>query len=245
MLTQTLAKSESTLHRFICGNLESLKQDGIREVLLNFHKTWYSANIMKLTVSGKHSLEQLEQWAIALFSKVENKNVVVPNLGEPALPFTHENLGKIQRYKPVLDKDEISIYWVLPYCEKEYKSQPLVYFSHLFGHEGQNSLLSYLIKEGLAMNLAAGVDHEQGVFSNFYIKIGLTQKGLKDTNHVLAAVFKYAQRLVEVGPQDFVHDECKTIGTIKFDYADKGSVINYCVQLSGKMQHFDTEDDIP
>jgi len=81
-------------------------------------------------------------------------------LGKPELPFTHQNLGKIQRYKPVLDKNELSIYWILPYCEKEYKSQPLKYFTHLFGHEGQNSILSYLKKEGLAMNLSAGSDNE-------------------------------------------------------------------------------------
>jgi secreted Zn-dependent insulinase-like peptidase len=85
------------------------------------------------------------------------------------------------------------------------------------------------------MNLEAGCDHEQGVFSNFYITIGLTQKGLKETNQVLAAVFKYAQTLVERGPQDFVFDECKSIGTIKFDYADKGSAINYCVQMTKYM----------
>jgi len=68
----------------------------------------------------------------------------------------------------------------------------LQYFSHLFGHEGENSLLSYLKKEDQAMSLTAGCDHEQGVFSNFYISIGLTQKGLKETKQVLAAVFKYA-----------------------------------------------------
>ena len=50
------------------------------------------------------------------------------------------------------------------------------------------------------MNLSAGSDHEQGVFSDFYINVGLTQKGLKEPNHVLSAIFKYAQRLVEVGP---------------------------------------------
>ena len=134
---------------------------------------------------------------------------------------------------------------MLPYCEKEYKAQPLSYFSHLFGHEGENSLLSYLKKEGQAMNLTAGCDHEQGVFSNFYISIGLTQKGLKETNQVLAAVFKYAQRLVEAGPQDFVFDECRSIGTIRFDYADKGSAIDYCVKMTKYMQHFSTVEDIP
>lgn len=105
MLLQTLSHEDSTLHRFNCGSLESLKQEGIRETLLNFHKTWYSSNIMKLTVSGKHSLEQLEEWAVKYFSEVENKNVVLPDLSQPSKPFSESNLGKIQRYKPVQDKD--------------------------------------------------------------------------------------------------------------------------------------------
>lgn len=114
---------------------------------------------MKLTVSGKHSLEQLEKWASEMFTPVENKNVVLPNFGEPALPFSHANLGLIQKYKPVLDKDELVIYWVLPYCEKEYSTQPLSYLSHLFGHEGENSILSYLKKEGYALTLSCGGGH--------------------------------------------------------------------------------------
>jgi secreted Zn-dependent insulinase-like peptidase len=36
---------------------------------------------MKLCISGKHSIEQLEKWAIQMFSAVENKDVEVPDLG--------------------------------------------------------------------------------------------------------------------------------------------------------------------
>ena len=60
MIKQTMSQQDSALNRFCCGNLESLNKDGIRECLLNFHKKWYSANIMKLTVSGNHSLDKLE-----------------------------------------------------------------------------------------------------------------------------------------------------------------------------------------
>jgi len=55
-MQQDLAHPESQLNRFNTGNIETLKQDGIRDILLNYHKTWYSSNIMKLTVSGKHSI---------------------------------------------------------------------------------------------------------------------------------------------------------------------------------------------
>jgi len=43
---------------------------------------------MKLTVSGKHSLQKLEELAVSLFSQVKNTEVVVPYLGDPALPYT-------------------------------------------------------------------------------------------------------------------------------------------------------------
>ena len=56
-LIQTLAHEESKQPRFQIGNLESLKQPGIREALLDFHKTWYSSNIMNLVLYGKHTIE--------------------------------------------------------------------------------------------------------------------------------------------------------------------------------------------
>lgn len=85
------------------------------------------------------------------------------------------------------------------------------------------------------MGLSAGGDHEMGILSEFRVTIDLTKKGLENYEKVAQAVFKYAQRLAEAGPQEYVHEECRTLGTIKFDFADKGSAINYCVTLSSTM----------
>jgi insulysin len=81
-------------------------------------------------------------------------------------------------------------------------SQPLAYFAHLFGHEGENSLLSYLKEHDLAMSLDvyASVGELNGVFSDFTVDIMLTKTGLKDWKKVVEAVFKYAQILDEEGP---------------------------------------------
>ena len=81
---------------------------------------------------------------------------------------------------------------MLPYYEKDFKTKPLFYFSHLFGHEGQNSLLSYLISEGLALELSAYSDNELWTLSSFFIDITLTEKGLESINDVIEATFKYA-----------------------------------------------------
>ena len=44
---------------------------------------------------------------------------------------------------PIKDEDELSLAWVLPYTGHDIDRRPLDYFSHLLGHEGQNSIFSY------------------------------------------------------------------------------------------------------
>ena len=47
---------------------------------------------MKLVIQGNHSFEKLEELA-QLFTGIENKDVVLPHLGEPEMPYTEANLG--------------------------------------------------------------------------------------------------------------------------------------------------------
>jgi insulysin len=131
-------------------------------------------------VTGNHTLEELEQWVTTMFAPVSNKNTVIPIFETKEAPnFNESSMGKLLRFVPVKDKDILTIYWpALPYSQLEYRSQPLRYFSHLFGHEGANSLLSHLKREGLAMELSAYSDHEIWAVSQFTVDITLTKKGL-------------------------------------------------------------------
>ena len=70
--------------------------------------------MMSLAVTGKHDIEQLEQWVVNKFSDVKNKNVELPDLGTPT-PFPPENLGKLVKFVPIKDKDVMTILWNLPY----------------------------------------------------------------------------------------------------------------------------------
>ena len=90
-----------------------------------------------------------------------------------------------------------------------YKTKPLHYFSHLLGHEGENSVLSYLKKEDLAVDICASVDAELGLFSDLSVKVQLTEKGVNNYDQVLQAIFKYNQRIAEAGPNKNVWLECK------------------------------------
>jgi insulysin len=144
-------------------------------------------------------LELLEKLVNDKFSAIENFDVELPDNREPA-PFGAGQFGKVIKYIPVKDNDQLRMYWILPYCEDKQKSKPLTYLSHLFGHEGENSLLSYLKSEGLALELGAGDDHSMNAISAFMIDIYLTKKGLAQYERVIEAVFQYAQRLRDAGP---------------------------------------------
>lgn len=82
--------------KFGTGNIETLKTRpeaqglNIRDVLLEFHKKYYSANVMKLVILGKEPLEVLESWAVTMFSPIVNKDVPVPEF--PGHPLTVDEL---------------------------------------------------------------------------------------------------------------------------------------------------------
>ena len=94
------------------------------------------------------------------------------------------------------------------------------------------------------MDLSAGGDHELDCMSDFTVTITLTKKGLANTDKVIDAVFKYIQRLKEVGPQQWVFEEERKIGTISFDFAEKGDQMDYAVKLARSMPHFGNPDSM-
>ena len=79
--------------------------------------------------------------------------------------------------------------------------------------------------------------------SDFSVEILLTEKGLANYEAVLAVIFKYSQRLLEVGPQQFIFDEIMQIGQINFDFADKSNAQDNCVFLTEKMQNFKDDEE--
>ncbi len=54
-------KKDHAFNKFGCGNAETLGgTPGARDELIEFHKKYYSSNIMNLCVLSKHSLKTME-----------------------------------------------------------------------------------------------------------------------------------------------------------------------------------------
>ena len=195
---------------------------------------------MNLAIYSHQSIENLEKIVHDIFSSVPNFDAIRPKYVEQ--PFTRELLGNLWKIVPIKDQDYLEIIWFLDNTREYFKSSPLDYFSWLFGHEGENSLLSLLIEEGFALELGSSHYITMDLFTQFQISIQLTTKGLQNYNEVLKFVFNYLQMLKEKGIEKRIFDEIKQVKSIKFNYLDKSRPINYVGGLSNTMQYYPSED---
>lgn len=91
----------------------------IREKLLEFHRTYYSANVMKLVVYGSQSLDTLQQWVEEKFSPIENKSLSYPQF--PSDPYGPEALGSFVEIVPVKDMKSALLYFPMPPVNEHFR----------------------------------------------------------------------------------------------------------------------------
>ncbi|CAD8060302.1 unnamed protein product [Paramecium sonneborni] len=230
----------SQYNKFMIGNLKTLQFDDTRARLQEFHQRYYSANVMKLVIYGSQSIEILEGWAHSYFEAIQNKNLIPPSYN--IMPFDQTNLGQLIKYVPIKDQDYLELIYIIDYLYPNYRSCPGKYLSHLIGHEGENSLLSLLIKEDLAQELSAGPSNTMKQFSEMQIRIKLTKKGLQQYLKVIQYVQEYIELLKQKGPQEWIFKEIQAIKKLEFDFLEKGDPFNYVCTLASRMQLYPIED---
>lgn len=107
----------------------------------------------------------------------------------------------------------------LPPVRDRWDGNPLQYLSHALGHEGENSLMSELIRQDLAVVVMAGpATRLQDTFSGFYVDITLTEKGVRQYEEVIRLTFAQINKFKQQGAQDHYIVERKVMGDIGFAF---------------------------
>ena len=114
--------------------------------------------------------------------------MAIPDYSQPTA-YGPKNSAKLVKMFPVEDVNELKMVWNLPYYGNEIGKIHLKYFVELFGYEGKNSILSYLKSEGLANFLQANKHSVGNFMTKFELCIELTEKGVKQYDRVVEAVF--------------------------------------------------------
>ncbi|WFD22426.1 insulysin [Malassezia equina] len=239
-LEKSLCDHSHAYSKFGTGNLATLWEEprsrgvDIRDELLQFHAKYYSANMMKLVVLGRESVNQLMRWVVEKFSRVPNKGCDAPSF--PGSPLGEEQRGTEVMFRTIKDVHELDILFPFPEQVHLYRSKPGQLISHFLGHEGHGSLFSCLKQRGWVNELSAGSSINAQGFELFKIHMALTHEGYAHYEDVVAAVFQFLHLLRARPIESWMYEEVRRLSELRFTFKEKSSPALYGSGLASQMQ---------
>lgn len=239
-LEKSLSDGSHPYSKFGTGNLTTLWDEprsrgvDIRQELLKFHDKYYSANMMKLVIIGRESMEQLTRWVVEKFSSVPNKGNTVPQF--PNSPLGPKQLGTQVLFRTIKDIRTLEITFPFPEQVHLYRTKPGQLISHFLGHEGHGSLFSCLKQRGWANMLSAGSGVGAEGFELFKVAVDLTTEGYDRYEEVVASVFQYLDLLKSQNIEHWMYNEVKKLSELRFAFKEKTSPASFTSALAGQMQ---------
>jgi insulysin len=205
---------------------DAQRLEWVREALLAFHRKHYHPSNMTVVIAGPQSLDTLQEWIVARYSKIpipqekspEDKTEMErlideaaaeapPNsLDQPSPPFRSAFVPAQQggtwpvllTTKPLKSMRRLVLMWPIPSNDKRVPDQSASsVLSHLLGHEGAGSAFAVLQNHGMLSSLSAGPRTSAPDFTLFQVDMGLTEKGEQHWKEVVDLVFAYCRLLQE------------------------------------------------
>jgi insulysin len=240
-LGKSLSNPKHPYHHFSTGNLQTLRDEPekrgveVRQKFIEFYERHYSSNRMKLVVLGRESLDELETWVSELFSEVKNKDLP-ENRWDDVQPLTKDEISTQIFAKPVMESRSLEISFPFQDEEDMHETQPSRYLSHLIGHEGPGSILSYIKEKSWAQSLSAGASPVCPGSAFFEIGVRLTPEGLKNYQEVVKTVFQYISMMRENPPLEWMFEEQKNMADVEFKFKQKSPASRFTSRISAVMQ---------
>lgn len=236
---------------FSTGNYETLNNEpvgrglNVRDVLLQFYKEQYSANIMSLVILGKESLEDLTEWAITKFSDVPDNTLPRPSYGDELI-YAPEQMGTLTKVRPIMVSNKLEFSFLIPSdMEDQWRSKPAQYYSHLLGHESKGSLLYYLKSLNWVIELSAGNMKVCQGSSLFLVELELTPEGLSNWESVVVHFFEYLKMAKSGEPQFWLWKEISDMSKIDFRFRQKSGTASTVSKISNNLYKFTEDYHVP
>ncbi len=232
----TLNPAHPATH-FTGGNLETLSDkpgSTLHDELIRFHRTWYSANLMKGVLYGPQSLDELEALARRELAVIADRKAQV-RIPEAA-PVTGAERGVLVGVRPVREARSLTIEFVLPQELDNPATKPMQFAASVLGAETGHSLIETLRAKGWVLGLSAGGDTtslRNGVTLSLFLQ--LTEEGYAQREAVLGTVFSYFDLLRRQGLGQAYFDQLRNMLAMQFRFAPLSSGFDYVAEAAETM----------
>eukprot|EP01135_Chromosphaera_perkinsii_P003217 Nk52_evm24s238 gene=Nk52_evmTU24s238 len=236
------------ISKFGTGNLATLETDAKRDVhaaLVEYHRKYYSANVMGVAILGKESLDELTRMFEEKFSTCADLGTrfsIAEEYGKDVKPYTEDELAVRINVLPVKDIRQLTMTFMLPDMRKMYRKKPGRYLSHMFGHEGPGSILSALKRRGWGHSLTSGAGRNQEGYSLFKVTVEVTEEGLDHIDDIVEVFFSFVDLVRKEGIKEWIYSECQKEGATQFRFKDKERPTNLVSSVASNIRLYEGEN---
>lgn len=225
--------------RFSIGSLETLGE-GVREALVEFFESAYSADQMVLVALSNQPLDEMAAWVGPMFEQIENRRIG-PAPARPPL-FTEGELPAVLNYRTIKDGYRVVYNFPIPPEAPYYRQKPAEYVSNLIGHEGEGSLHQRLQQAGWIESLAVGTGSFDRGNSLLVVDIALTDTGYANVDKVTDALFDYVALLQRNAPEAWRYQEQARVAELGFRFQEPSSATAFVYQVAPRFMDYPPQD---
>ena len=214
---------DTPYRHFSTGNEETLLKEtrakgiDICDVLRDFHRRYYVPTAFKLVVYSPRSLEEMKAMVGLSYGSI---SPVLNPESPPQCPSNPwpapEDCGRIIYVKPVAEKHELRLQWMMPIATTEYEKGVFVYMTHLLGHEGEGGLASIVKKRGWANECVVGAFEKGHNVNLLGVQFDLTEAGMASIEDLAELTFAFIGLARRVGPSETFFKEIAALSRTEF-----------------------------
>lgn len=212
----------------------------VRDDLLAFYRSHYSADLMTLAVVGRQSLDDLQAMVASRFGAIPRRPAEPAAGVVPLLPASGAQRVEIH---PDKDQRRLELLFPLPPQQDYWREKPALFLGHLLGDESAHSLLAELKRQGLAESLAAGPAYDTRRGAAFALTIALTPAGVAAHDRVLDQVWAWIARVRASGIEAWRYEEFGVMQRAEFQFLEKTSdASEQALALAGALHDYPPEE---
>lgn len=230
--------------QFMAGNLETLsdRPDSlVREDLMAFYESHYSADQQTLAIVAPDDLDTQEAWVRTMFSAVPQRDVDPSVIGVPTL--TEAELGRTLYIVPQQDLRRMTLSIPSPISYDRY-SRSEFFVAYLLGTEAEGGLAHTLQQAGLTNQLTAYVDSTDADHALITVEVQLTEAGVDRMDDITDTVFDYIRFLEAQDNLEPHFEVLKASGERRFTFVNQIDASAWATHLAMTLEHYDARDVI-
>ncbi|WP_457439991.1 insulinase family protein [Pseudomonas sp. TE3786] len=228
--------------QFNMGNLTTLGGDPqvLRQRVSEFYQRYYSANLMKLVVSGPQSLDELQGFVNDSFALMTDRHLPIPPMDQS---ITRPGLFPAElQIKSVKPNNELSFQFVVRNDPSDLSNNTLPFLFRLLTNKGPDGLQQRLNQAGLGQNVHAGLVSSRANESVVSISVSVPTGQTPDFARIQASVFAYLDAIRKNGLQSWRYQEVAALTRQRFEQKRPDEPQTHVRQIASNARKYPTQD---